>query len=276
MALFCRGFVTVLTASIFLTACEATLPPLGPIDAKPGVQASAVRDDLDIFANTNADAFLDDARKRLDPERMGTQAHHDLMQTMAPGELSFTRVRTLHQTRLFFAAHSVQGYSGIVLDRSPDNHPVAPVDWIRAAVSFEGASPTAIRAWCVAMSERLAGDADASGIAVFSNGNAMGIDLDIRGDDDNGDYVLMVRTKFFKAGEYDAKAWGPRIDGATTASVRKMNGHEGVSIRDLIDWKLIVPHGVRGPYPEPLSGSPPPPSPADSSSAAPSPPTTNL
>ncbi|MGH7330073.1 MAG: hypothetical protein ACREJX_17140, partial [Polyangiaceae bacterium] len=95
---------------------------------------------------------------------------------------------------------------------------------------------TAVHNWYIAMSQRVATAGKASGIALFPNGNAMGIEIELDHPESGFDTVA-PRLKFLRAGEYNADEWGLRIAGEAV-SIGKMNGHDGISIEDLLREQL--------------------------------------
>src|ERR1019366_8190897 len=90
-------------------------------------------------------------------------------------------------------------------------------------------------------SERLGTSGRASGIALFDNGNAMGLVLAELSSSD-GDVAIFAQTKFFKAGAFDENAWGPSVHaGSTGVSTKDASGHAGLNAHDFLKKALEAP-----------------------------------
>ena len=157
-------------------------------------------------------------------------------------------------TTFFYALRIERGFVGVVL-RGGEEDQIVPVEWLCRVVAVGFADATATRNWYVAMSQRLAttgkGERHRRAGDRRRHGDRGRSELSRRGEE------LVARLKFLRAGEYKADEWGPRIDGAVTVSVGTMNGHDGISIQDILRQQLTPPHpqeltfliGVRVPHP---------------------------
>jgi hypothetical protein len=267
LGLFYRGFVTLLIGCS-LTGCEEAA---SPILVQPTVSAASVPDAFEFFFASDPASFVAMANERLSPAHLEAGTMAPFTPPVEPGYRVLVRAHPKTTAKVFFGLKIRRGFVGVVMPRSSEDHVIAPVAWLHDIVTIGLADETAAHNWYVAMSQRLATAGKASGVAVFSNGNAMGINIDLV--HDAGDDELVARLKFMRAGEYKVEEWGPRIDGESVAN-SKMNGHDGITMEDLLRQELTPAGGA--PHPAPVSSAPATPPPAPSSSVAPASPATNL
>ncbi len=230
-----------------LTGCEEAASPML---VQPTVSADRVPDAFDFFFATDAAHFVAAANERMKPAELTAQLRDTLTPPLAPGYRVLARTDRTAGSKVFFGQKIVRGLVGVVMPRTTDDRLIVPVEWLHDVVTIGLADETAAHDWYVAMSQRLATAGKASGIALFPNGNAMGINIDlIHGE---GDDELVARVKFLRAGEYKADEWGPRIEGESVAN-SKMNGHDGIRMEDLLRQQL-----TGGGPPSPKNPAPPP------------------
>ena len=102
-------------------------------------------------------------------------------------------------------------------------------------MNVEGLNPDELKTWYRELGRRLATAGRATSIVLFPNENAMAVIVAVVSAPGNdADVQLVAMTRFMRAGSYAADAWGPKLNGASRVTIKKMNGHAGVSVRDFL------------------------------------------
>lgn len=232
-----RGFTrTFVTCALVATqiGCARSQPPATPISVQPTVDAQRVPESFEFFFGADPDRFAAVADERLKPNNLSVPAKQALEMQRGHGYRVLVCSRFERSGQIFCGEKIERGFVGVVLPRSTAGHVIVPVDWVRRVVTIRGGDETAVHDWCVALIERLATAGLASGIALLPNGDAIGVEIDLK---EKSGPKLVARVKKLRAGEYFAAEWGPSIrgDGVATAS---MNGPDGISIEDLFREQL--------------------------------------
>lgn len=215
---------------------------LVPAIVSPTVQESDVADNLDIFSSPDSATIISEIDRRIAPAKVHDGFMDALTKTMTSGYSSFSAAPFDDVSKGAFVLRSNGKNAALVVGKK-DKLIITPVEWMHAVIWFKDVDATVSRPFYVQMSTRLATAGHASGIALFANGNALGIVMDEqRGDD--ADIAIIAQTQFMKAGSFDAKAWGPSIKVSQGVSNKDGIGHKGLNTRDFL--KKVVSSSTPG------------------------------
>ena len=222
----------------------STPAPFEPVLGEPVVDGAAVDADIDSITTTSSDELVQFVEHHIPAERARSDSAV-LREPIAPTRASFTVIKFVPEKKVAFIRRKTGESNAFFVTKSARGYVIPPIAWLRMVVDLRAVPPADSDAWYRALSQRIASSGRASGIALFANGNAMAVVIDLRTAGENGDLQLAAQTKFFKAGQFSADGWGPKISGADGVTSRKMNGHEGISAEDILR-KMHAPGAPTG------------------------------
>jgi hypothetical protein len=237
----CAGEATVTTrapTSAFNTSPLAV--DFDPILVDPVVPAEDVHDAADAFVAASGEELLRYVRELTGPE--GASDASRLLGPVPKGSAALSRLWFSRTKKVAFVLRTVGQAKAFVVNRGEGDALVPPIAWMSAALTVEGVRPNEVNAWYREMARRVATNGRATGIALAPNSNAIAIIVAVQpvpGDD--ADVQLVARTRFMHAGTFSAGMWGPALRGVTNVGTRKLNGHAGVSVRDILRGQGILP-----------------------------------
>ncbi|MEO7112697.1 MAG: hypothetical protein ABI183_19785 [Polyangiaceae bacterium] len=205
---------------------------LVPELVSPTVQASDVAERLDIFDTPDGGFMIVQIDRRIAPARVHDGFLEALKQPLPHDTSSFNAAPFDDVSKGAYVLRS-GGKNVALVVRKNKTFVIPPVEWMRAVLWFKDLDAATTRPFYVQMSMRLGTAGHASGIALFPNGNALGIVMEEQPSAD-GDVAVVVHTQFFKAGAFDANAWGPTLSTAHDVTNENGNGHNGLNARDLL------------------------------------------
>jgi hypothetical protein len=217
-------------------------PNFEPVLVDPTVPPEEIHDDADTFVTADGEAMVKFVAGRVGQENLGEQ-NRTLLRTRGPrGSTALSRLWFTKVKKTAFVLRSEREARALVVDRAPNDNLVPPLPWMSLVLYVEGPSPTELGDWYRELARRVATAGRATGIVLFANGNAMAVGLEVQpvpGDD--ADIQIVARTRFMRAGSFTPDAWGPQIGGAGKVGTNKMNGHAGVSVRDILAGGRTAP-----------------------------------
>ena len=240
--------VCSLLVALFATGCAAQPPPaapigtvgptaqlFGPVLVKPAVDAEDVYDDDATIETSNDDELLQFVGRRLERERgrLTEESRTTLLHPAEPGRSYFVRLWLERGHSVVFALRTLHEVRAIVVPRTNDDRLIPSVAWMSLVLPVEGPGKEEKAAWYREILRRVATKGSATAIVLDPSGGATAVIAAIQpilGDDK--DVQLVARVRRLESG-YAAQDWGPKI-GATKVAIGKMNGHEGVSIKDVL------------------------------------------
>jgi hypothetical protein len=194
-----------------------------------------VPDTVTFYVTTDGDALVGYIEQQVGRENL-RDADRTMLRTRVPsGRTALSKLWFAHANKVVFVLRSPNEARAVVLPRSEAGHLVPPVSWMSLVLNVAGPPSDELGRWYREMARRIATAGRATGIVQFPNGNAMAVIVGVQpvpGDD--ADAQLVSVTRFMRAGSFAADAWGPAVSGAKDVTTKKMNGHDGVSIRDLL------------------------------------------
>ncbi|HEY2516079.1 MAG TPA: hypothetical protein VGI39_34645 [Polyangiaceae bacterium] len=269
-------------AALFATACEPATPPRAPIETagplrqdfdpisiSPSIGLDEIHDDDPTIQTSNDDELLHFVERRLESDvvRGGRLSAHNrelLLTPPEPGRTVFTRFWHGRGHNVVFSLRTPRDVRAIVVPRTISDRLVPSVAWMSLVFDVEGPSAADKAAWYREIARRVASGGRATGLVRFSNGNAIAVIVALEPTPaDDSDVQLVALSRPLQAGTYAGQDWGPQIVGEGL-SVKKMNGHEGVSIKDILR-QMGRPAGVASAAPgsAPTESSPQPVIPGD-------------
>ena len=239
--------ITVFASSLAV-GCAPSPPPKAPIqtvagtqgdiepeDVKPSLAAEDVPDDAPTFQSQSDDLLVGFVERRVGREHLDDANRSELRARAAPGTTTFTKLWLSHGHNVVFVLHTPTDVRATVIARTTDGGLVPSVAWVGLALKIDGAAPVDIASWYRELARRVATTGSATGIVLFTKGNATGVRLSIETTPgDEADVQLVARVRFLKDGTFNADAWGPKIQGVERLHTTVMNQHAGVSIKDLL------------------------------------------
>lgn len=206
-----------------------------PVLVRPTIAAEDVPD-----APASYDAVDGDALVGFLDQQIGAKTLHDADRTMLrtplpSGRAALSKLWFARVNRVVFVLRQHNKARAVLVPRSEDGNLVPPISWLSLVLNVTGPSSDELKAWYREMGRRIGTAGRATGIVQFTNGNAMAVIVAIEavpGDDADAQLVAMAR--FMRAGSFVVDAWGPAVGGATDVGTNKMNGHDGISIRDVL------------------------------------------
>jgi hypothetical protein len=234
--------------ALFATGCGAQPPkvvPVGtvgpasqlfePILVSPSVDADDVYDDDTTIDASSNDELIQFVRRRVERERgrLSQESEAKLMHPPEPGRGYFVRLWLDRGHSVVFALRTPQFLRAVVVPRTNDDRLIPSVAWLSRVLSVEGPGKDEKRAWYREILRRVATNGKATAIVLDPSGGATAVIVAIQptlGDD--SDVQLVARARPLDP-SYAGQDWGPKI-GATKVTIGKMNGHEGVSVEDIL------------------------------------------
>ena len=211
-----------------------------PLAITPTLAESAVRTSLEIFITDDGAPFIAAIDKHVTPGRAENSPFADELKTpLLKGDVAFRLLNfKIESNKLVYALRNGKRAAAIAVDMSADNRQILPVEWLRAVIAFKGVDEKASRPWYVGMSQRLAVAGRSSGIVIFDNGTAAGVNMEARGEVGGEDLTVTARTEFFPVGGFDVSAWGPVIKNVKGVLTKNGVGHVGIDAHDLLSQAL--------------------------------------
>ncbi len=222
------------------TPSQVSLPDPASLSANfepalvdPAVPAEDIHDDADVFVTTDVDAlinFVEQGQESVD------EGNRSLLRAPVPNGIeAFTKFWFEKTRRVAFILRNARDARALVITRTGTDNLVPWISWISTVLQVEGSNPDELKTWYRELGRRLATAGRATAIVLFPNGNAMPVIVGVVSAPGNeADVQLVALTRFMPAGSYAADAWGPKLNGATHVTTRKMAGHAGVSVRDFL------------------------------------------
>ena len=187
------------------------------------------------YVTRDNDGLVAFIERQVGPENLYAANRAMLLTPMRKGQATLTKISFARGNKVAFVLRRPNESRAVVVSRSEAGHLVAPVSWMSLVVDVRGPSSDDLGTWYREMARRVATAGHATGIVQFANGNAVAVMVAVlRVPGDDADAQLAAVTRFMRAGSFSAEAWGPAVGGAARVSTKKMNGHDGVSICDVL------------------------------------------
>jgi hypothetical protein len=224
-------------------------PAFDPALVQPTVAAEDVRDGPDTFSSADSNELIGFLEQQLGADNVPDATRDMLREPVPSGRTAFTRIVPSKATRVAFVFRKTSETHALVISRTEAGNPIPPLSWVARVLSPAGAAQDDVSGWYRELSRRVATAGRATGLVQYDNGNALAVELTLEPvPDDPADIQLVARTHFLRAGSFSADAWGPVLKGATKTGTTKMNGHDGISVRDVLGGGShrsgCGPHGV--------------------------------
>jgi hypothetical protein len=238
-----------LLVAVSATGCAAQPPPAAPIGTvgpttaqlfdpvlvKPDVDGEDVYDDDATIETSNDDELVQFVRRRLERERgrLSEESRTTLLHPAEPGRSYFVRLWLERGHSVVFALRTSREVRAIVVPRTNDDRLIPSVAWMSIVLPVEGPDKKEKAAWYREILRRVATKGSATAIVLDPSGGATAVIVAMQPiPGDQSDVQLVARVRPLESGDA-AQDWGPKI-AATKVAIAKMNGHEGVSIKDVL------------------------------------------
>jgi hypothetical protein len=243
-----RVFVCATLASVALggagCAPEVTGPAQTALSANfeptlviPTVPPEAIHDYADALVTTDGEALVQFVERRVGQDNVDAENREFLRTPGATGTTTLKRIRFANAEKIAFVLRRGPEARALVVDRTEGDNLVVPIPWVALVLNVTGTNPDDLKTWQEEIARRVATAGRATGIVLFPNGNAMAVIVGVESvPGDDADTQLVALARFMKAGSYSPDTWGPKLNGGndSVVSTRKMNGHAGVSARDIL------------------------------------------
>jgi hypothetical protein len=249
------------------SACEPPSPTRAPIETAgpvaqlfepilvtPSVGADGIRDDEDAIRTSSDALLLQFAERRVERERRSRLSEENramLLKPPPPGMSLFVRLWQSTGHIVIFSLRTPTEVRAAAVSRTDDDRLVPSIAWMSLALDVTGPSQEEKAAWYREIARRVATEGKATAIVFHPDGSATALVVAMQATlGDDSDVQLVARARRLEAAEA-ARDWGPKLS-AAKVTTRKMNGHDGISIKDVL-WRLgqpaLPPPGVAAPLP---------------------------